>query len=374
MDAIVQLLRNALCCVKDLNLFNSTILHDANHTAKIYNFTSPHMAQTTPLELMISITQLYACVSCSISGFNLIKDKGVLKLRKLTKIADMMEDKYKTIKSKKAADFIRQSIMNEAKAALRNTFVGICVLSIGVSFFWLFGNSLHITSAGWIGGLPALIHALTVMEVALVPLLYLMLKDASRGLLNAARIQSFVTKFKNPENKPQKRDDSWLNLETFTYLQDGAFEPLWTTPGSISKVKMAAEEKVLIKDIELMETKVNSLSGENATIMTNEREDRLQKQATTSKLEGYREYVYFVLNFVAFYGYLLGILVYYFNEEKDQPSVVTSLKWGASNADADWFGNFAGDLMWTIEPMIILSSPFLIKSLTKIDKPKEKSD
>lgn len=374
MDAIVQLIRNALCCVKDLNLFNSTILHDANHTAKIYNFSSPHMAQTTPLELMISITQLYACVSCSISGFKLMKDKGVLKLRKLTKIADMMEDKYKTIKSKKASGFIQQSIMNEAKAALRDTFVGICVLSIGVSFFWLFANSLHITSAGWIGGLPALIHALTVMEVALVPLLYLMLKDASQALFKASRIQSFVAQYKKPENKPQKGDDSWLTLETFTYLQDGAFEPLWTTPGSISKVKLAAEEKVLIKDIELMESKVNSLSGENATIITKEREDRLQKQTATSKLEGYREYVYFLLNFIAFYGYLLGILVYYFNEEKDQPSVVSSLKLGASNADADWFGNFAGDLMWTIEPMIILSSPLLIKYMTETSKPKEKSD
>merc|ERR550539_1021993 len=123
-----------------------------------------------------------------------------------------MEDKYKTIKSKKAADFIRQSIMNEAKAALRNTFVGICVLSIGVSFFWLFGNSLHVTAAGWIGGLPALIHALTVMEVALMPLLYLMIKDAGRSISKAANIEAFLKKFGGGKSQEEKNGDSWLDL------------------------------------------------------------------------------------------------------------------------------------------------------------------
>ncbi len=373
MDAVVQLIRNALCCVKDLNLFEATVLHDATHTAKLYNFSSPHLAQTTPLELLISITQLYACVSCSMSGFKLLKDGGVLKLRKLTRIADMMEDKYKTIKSKKAIAFIKKSILNEARSALRDTFVGICVLSIGVSFFWLFGNSLHITSAGWIGGVPALIHALTVMEIALIPLLFFMLQDAAKAISKAGRIQAFMERYKDPKNKPLKGDDSWLNLETFIFLQDDAFEPFWVKLGSITKVDIAAE-KVLTKDIEAIEVKVNALSFDNATLVTSERESRLQKQAMTQRLEGYREYVYFILNFIAFYGYLLGILVYYFSEETDQSTMITSLKWGASNADADWYGNFAGDFCWTIEPIIILSSPFLIKFMIDSDKSKEKSD
>jgi hypothetical protein len=35
---------------------------------------------------------------------------------------------------------------------------------------------------------------------------------------------------------------------------------------------------------------------------------------------------------------------------------------------ADWRGNFAGDFMWTVEPIIILASPFLISWV----KPKTK--
>ena len=304
-----------------------------------------------------------------------MKDRGVLKLRRLTKIADLMEDKYKAIKSEKVVDLVKKSIMKEARAALRDTFVGACVLSIGVSFFWLFGNSLHVTTAGWIGGLPALIHALTVMEIALVPLLIYMFQDGANSLAKAARIEIFIQKYKDLKNKPEKGDVSWINLETFEYLQDSTFEPLWArAAGSISKINMAAEEKVLMKDIEAMEAKVDALSAGNLTMITNERVIRLEKQAKTGRLEGYREYIYFLLNFVAFYGYLLGILVYYFSEEKDQPTMVTYLKWGASNTDADWYGNFAGDLMWTIEPLLILSSPILIKYIIGKDKSKEKSD
>lgn len=374
MDAIVQLIRNALCCIKDLDYFPSTILHDASHTAKYYTFPSPHLNQTTPLELLISLTQLYACVSCTISGYKLATSKGILKLRRLTRIAALMNGKYKDIKSKKAASFIRSSIMKEASSALNNTLVGVCVLSIGISFFWLFGNSLHVTAAGWIGGLPALIHALTVMEIALLPLLYLMLKDAASGISKAATIQAFVEKYSDGKNKPSKGDESWIDYETFSLLEGDDWTPLWSLDAKSTSVEIAAEEKVLTKEVEEIESKVEALIQGNKTIVSTETAERLQDLAVTSKFEGYREYVYFLLNFIAFYGYLLGIIVYYFDQEEEQPSFVTTMKMGATNDIADWTGNFAGDLMWTIEPAIILSSPFILKNMVKRGETKIKSD
>ncbi len=374
MDAIVQLIRNALCCVKDLNLFTSTILHDPNHTAKYYKFPSPHLNQTTPLELLISVTQLYACLSCSISGFKLLKNKGLLKLQNLTRIADAMKDKYKDIKSKKVATLIQESIMGEARSALRNTMVGICVMSIGVSFFWLFANSLHVTAVGWIGGLPALIHALTVMEVALVPLLYLMIKDAGRGISKAAHIEAFLTKFGDEKNQADKNDDSWLDLETFMLIQGDDWTPIWFSSDDSSLIEKGTEEKVLTKELEAVETKVKFLIEGNKKIVTDEMTERLQESAITHRWEGYREYIYFILNFVAFYGYLLGIIVYYFDKDDDQPSFVTSLKLGTTNEVADWTGNFAGDLMWTVEPAVILLSPLIIRQIAKQNKIKIKSD
>lgn len=363
MDALVQFIRNALCCIKDLKLFPSTIIHDFNHTNKYLPLPSP-VDQTTPLELLISLTQLYACISCTISGFRLITNKGVMKLRKLSEIADTMQDKYKDIKNKKASTLIRKSIMDEADSALRNTLVGICVASIGVSFFWLVANSLHITPTGWIGGLPALIHALTVMEIVLLPLLYLMLKDAYRSISKAARIRSFVDDF---SGKIEKNDGSWLDVEKFSLLQGDDWAPFWSEGKNV-------DTKVVEKDIEVIESKIKLYTSDNVIIVSDETSQRLQKQAMTCKMEGYREYVYFIFNFIAFYGYLLGIIVYYFDKEESQPDFVTSLKFGASNEIADWTGNFAGDLMWTIEPIVIFLSPSLFQRVVQRKEIKVKSD
>ena len=41
--------------------------------------------------------------------------------------------------------------------------------------------------------------------------------------------------------------------------------------------------------------------------------------------------MYFILNFVAFYGYMLGILVYYVDTEDDQSVYVRTLKLGMTN-------------------------------------------
>jgi hypothetical protein len=97
---------------------------------------------------------------------------------------------------------------------------------------------------------------------------------------------------------------------------------------------------------------------------------RLQQQADRLKLEGYREYLYFWINWIAFYGYLLGIVCYYTDESISTESIhLRWMKFGLSHADADWHGNFAGDLMWTIEPIIILTSPWLIERIVTTQKP-----
>lgn len=63
IDAVIQLIRNALCCVKDWSLFSDTILYDSNKTSEFLggvDLPSP-LNQTTPLEVIISLTQFWAC-------------------------------------------------------------------------------------------------------------------------------------------------------------------------------------------------------------------------------------------------------------------------------------------------------------------------
>ena len=356
MDAVVQLIRNALCCVKDLNLFSNSFLYDPAETAKFYLFPAPHLSLTTPLELLISISQLYACISCSIGGYNLIFGKGVFKLKKLSCTSDILRAKFKDIPSP-ANIIIRDSIMAEADSAMRCTISGICVLPIGIAFFWLFGNSLHITSAGWIGGLPFLIHALTVMEVALVPLLYFMIKDAAAALAKAKKITDLA---EHLSIKKEKENVAWLTFETFSML-DNDWKPYWS-----ENITSDAESKLFIKEIEVVQTNAKKIL--ERTTFDSESVANLEGKAFASKFEGYREYFYFIFNFIAFYGYLLGIVVYYFDDEEKETVYVRRLKLGYSNADADWSGNFAGDLMWTIEPIVILASPIVLGWMTNRNK------
>jgi len=370
MDAIIQFVRNALCCVKDLEL-GSSILHDPNYTSKYYTFPGPHLNQTTPLEILIAITQLYACISCTISGLKLMWNQGLMKLKKLAEIIDTIKDKLKNDKvkkSKKTTSLVQESMMNEANQAMKNIFVGICVAATGITFFWLAGNSFHITEAGWIGGLPALIYALIVAEIALIPLLYYMLKDASSKFSKARKIGGLVQKYNVNKNKEKKDDDTWIDLDTFVILQGDQWTPCWTLDNKV-------DEKILTKDIEAVETKVKVLTTSNSTILSDDLAQQLQRISLKCKMEGYIDYVYFILNFVAFYGYMLGVLCYYFDKEEDQHYVLASIKFGATNEVADWTGNFAGDLMWTIEPIIILLSPVLLsRMITQEEKRKLKSD
>ena len=66
-------------------------------------------------------------------------------------------------------------------------------------------------------------------------------------------------------------------------------------------------------------------------------------------------------------------LTFYYHDEEAQPFHIQAMKFNYSNTEADWTGNFLGDLMWTVEPIVILGSPFLI-SFLKPKKKKVKAD
>eukprot|EP00957_Ditylum_brightwellii_P030605 2319230-Ditylum_brightwellii.AAC.1 len=190
------------------------------------------------------------------------------------------------------------------------------------------------------------------MEIALLPLLYYMIKDAAGSISKAGRMIDLASKLQESSGKflAAEKGDS-LNAENYGWFVEDGWSPFWSVNATGSAQEIAAEEKMLTKEIEAVQYKVESLLSEKVSAaMIESTIDRLNETSWVSKMEGYREYIYFLLNFIAFYGYLLGILVYYFDNEEFQPSYVGTMKMGLSNADADWSGNFAGDVMWTVEP------------------------
>ena len=387
MDAAVQLIRNALCCVKDLSLFSSSPLHDPSYTARFYTFPTPYMSKTTPLEVLISITQLYAAISCIVTGIKLIFQEGVSKLIRLNRVADVFaelknqgnendgkdEAASSNKKDEKAAEvatrkIIAKSLLHEANAALKNTFVGLCVLAIGLSFFWLVANSLHITEAGWIGGLPGLIHALIVAETALLPLLVNMIKDGGNAIKKSRKMLHLKEKYAGVKSQDlvekEKGSEQWFTFENYTMVVNAAWSPFWTV-GAHSSMDVMAEEKMLVKEIEALEKEIGDYIKPDYIVLKTEGAVEMECVAKSCKLEGFREYVYFILNGIAFYGYMLGIVAFYFPDGEAQPNAIRRLKFGYSSDYADWAGNFGGDLMWTIEPIVIFTSPFLIKRLSE---------
>jgi hypothetical protein len=376
MDAIVQLIRNALCCCKDLSFFEGTFLHDAATTRRfIGNVLPDPMDKTTPLEILISITQFYACVSCSRSGFDLMST-SIGKLRRIVRIVESRLSS--SSKDWSQADrIVNESLFKEAKFALRSAFIGALVFPIGVAFIWLTANSWHVTETDWIGGLAALIYALVVMEIALVPLLYFMIADGFEMLAKSKRCKDLLDIIDAGKLTPEA-------IGIHRYETMTGWVPFWDAGVPLFSVASDDEDKKVQTEVKKVKDTLATWFPEDKK--KGEKEDKLSKEAFEEakdklestvpqlRMEGYREFLYFVFNFVAFYGYMMGPLVYYFEDEQLQPVYVQSLKLFYDNDNADWTGNFAGDLMWTIEPLVIFGSPFLIQMAKPQKANKVKAD
>lgn len=376
MDAVVQLIRNALCCCKDLRLLEGTFLYDAATTRHLIGDNLPDpMDKTTPLEMLISLTQFYACVSCSKSGFTLLTT-SIGKLRRIVRIVEGRLSSSNRDWSQ-ADRIVNESLFKEAKFALRSALIGSLVFPIGIAFFWLTANSWHVTETDWIGGLQALIYALIVMEIALAPLLYFMLIDGFEMIAKSKRCKDLVDIIDsgtlNPEDIGIHRYESMTKWVPFW----DAGLPIFAPASDDEDKKVQAEVKNVADTFATWFPK-DKKKGEKEEKLSKEAfeeaKDKLESAVPQLRMEGYREFLYLVFNFVAFYGYLMGPLVYYYGDEQLQPTYVQSLKFFYDNDYADWAGNFAGDLMWTIEPMVILGSPFLIQMAKPQKASKVKAD
>ena len=362
MDAVVQFIRNALCTMKNFNLLSDTFLYDPKVTAQYYTFPSP-LDQTTPLEIMISITQFYAFVSLTMSGYRMLTNGGVKKLQLVQQIMDSLSEKKDTKKMKNDKTSVSESVAHrlvvesldkEGDAATRSIITGVNVLAIGICFFWLFANSYHVTSTNWIGGIHGLIHALTIMEVSLLFFLFYMAIDASNWVRKSFQMKDFA----NSVTPTQIKN---MTLEQYNWMVDG-WSPFWT---EVSR-DLGAKERMLEKEEEAVAANVAAfMKSIDADVS-----ERILLNSRIALFEGYREYIYLLLNFFAFYGYMCCILVFYFQHEA-QPSYIRAMLLHLPNGDADWLGNAVGDFAWTVEPIVILLSPMMMNSM-KQKKSKDK--
>ena len=321
---------------KDLDV-GPRFLFDANVTAHYYEFPEP-LNKTTPLEFCISWLQFYPFLFLSKAGLTAVLDS----VRTVHRVEKLMNQYPKRVSSSPiekndeiAQRLVAAKLVKDGKKAIKSMIVGILVLFIGLAFFWLFANSWHVTETEWVGGIWGLIHALTVMEISLVVLLYYMLVDGREKLRSATAMVELADslKFKNKMTTPP------MNLTTYEYMSK--WNPFWLErDGGEDEIK--EETDAVQRTLQIYRGGKSDGEKQDKIRQTTLEEiaDRLRQDAHTTKMEGYREFLIFAMNFVAFYGYLMGILCFYFYDEANEPVWLKYSKFYHTHAMADWFGNF----------------------------------
>ena len=186
-----------------------------------------------------------------------------------------------------------------------------------------------------------------------------------------------LAKAKRLENLAEQLRANALNsgadLGLHSIEQIAKWTPFWEAgvspyaPAPPNEAKLMTQETDFINDTIQKLTEKPKADDKKAKAKIQEylkeQADLLTRTARVTRMEGYREFVYLVINCIAFYGYLMAIFGFHYPDEAKQPVWLRQAMGNYSNADADWYGNFAGDFMWTVEPVIILTSPMFLNRL-----------
>ena len=392
LNAIIQFIRNFLCCIKDTSYGEAknhvlSWLYDASLTNhwilalfQIKLVEPLHL--TTPLEVLISITQFYVVCTGVPDAIN----SYIQSYKQMNRIYRLIQSRQTAVVTTHGERLVHASLIQEANMSIRSMIVAFNCFFISASFVWLSANSWHITKTDWIGGLPALIQALLIMNICLTPLLYYMYTDSIEYFQKALRIRLLCVKL-----RAGSVTEADIGLTSLQALSETGWTPFWSTRYSGPNIKSKGLDddiQLLTKEIVTVQTMIDDITGTTAIQKKVDDADAVQvmraqiQKAAAVTMEtmisvhrrcGYREFIYLILNTVAWYGYGMCIVVYYFPKVLGQPDWLRLLLFHLENEDSDWYGNFAGDLMWTIEPAIILLSPVWIRRRTP-KTPKAKTD
>jgi hypothetical protein len=273
---------------------------------------------------------------------------------------------------------LRQGIVSSRKGALMKVFVGLCKFVIGCGFVFLVMNTLHINPPNH--PVP-LFKAVSCIETALFSLLVIMLKGIFDSFSKSKKLGQLASIFNmNDGGKMNARQR--LNAAVATggfgnnfydalQLVDSSF----ATP-AFKKGKNSSGQEALQQDLSTLK---NLLRVDNIAMDSYHLAADLSKQAYDLFMNTVFDSIYFVLNFIAFYGYLMGVMAF-FVPGAESPvatgvkSLIHRLLFKLPNEKAMDLGFLAGDVAWTIEPALAMMSPFILKAFAKRREDKMKKN
>lgn len=348
----VQFLRNAACVIRALIPTNHFLLQEINilHQNVII------------INIFISCTQFYAMFASIYNGFVHIYQS----IKKLHQMYRFQYDCDICMITKPSIEtsILQMTISKEIHHVFYYEYlVGYFEVIFGICFFYLGTNSLNIHFAHHP---KQVIDALYIMEIFLVYFLYFMYITFQTHYHNVQKAKRLIRSLESLQKI--NIEDILLKMCQVGFWKDNIQQlfKILDLPYHLDYEKDATSEVGRLgydihscfiqkngKD-KVISSKASKVLGIHHVIAI---QQNLEKYIQKERYQGHFDLIIFVLNVIAFYGYLCGVYVFYY----PQPDLIW-LQWmfgGLSHEMADWWGNFLGDLAWTIEPLLFII-PFLL--------------
>lgn len=350
LTPIVQFIRNLLCVCRNFIPADHFVMQP--YPALSFGIFS---SEISLMEYVVAITQIYPVIQLSYSGVN-----GALKAyadyHKFSSGLSIIDGESFSVGGGESC-IVRHGL-TKARAASLNKLIGsILEIILGFTFIYLAATNLHI----YLPDHPkAVIDAIIVAELVLLYFLVVMWQTFTSHFMDSIKLRK-LSALLRARSKCQTMDEFTMAIGDAGYLRASGMHdalmalkpdhsPAWSTKYPI-RIDQAVKSELLSVTMALKAFLGDSASAESLRATT---ADALITAAEGRIRRAPLDFLYFVLNVAAGYGYMLGCAVYYFPSSTGG-SVLETLKFNLTHSDADWWGNFTGDAAWTIEPIVIIT-------------------
>jgi hypothetical protein len=331
IDRLLSLIRNGLCVIKDV------APEDHYSMVAQYDVSSYAEARASQLEIIIGILQALAAITFALGGLRSLYNgvKGVLGVASWAKALKKGMNKAAKDVGEDAVKMTALALFDLRSASQRQLVAGMCDLCVSVGFVVLSLFTFHI-----LGEHPVQ-WSLAAMEVALALLLWIGFSAVFRSICTARRLR---------QRKDFKESPSLEELQMLDSLVLAEDAPTTDEEVTAAVAKLEDARKGMAKNVKLEEA---------------------HALARTALIQAAVDIVILLLNVVAFFGYGILPVVYFFPDALPVPLLQYPWPdWWIGHDNAAWWGNIAGDVAWTLEPAILLFvAPLLVPS-RKLAKPK----
>ena len=345
----VQLVRNALCVLKSLLPRTHALMLPIPLADKGTIAATPSL-----LELCVAVTQFAAVVFNARSALTSLFS-GTVQLRDAPSRQEEL-DRLLIASPSSVNIVLMQRVHLEQRSYLLSVVTGLCDLPIAFSFVFLTLSSLKLTGSTHP---KPVIDGILISEISIAVYVCIMLVSWLSKVAESRRLQRLSDTLTEIEEMAVDK------VEMLTMIYDAGYSH------NISQAleHMDSEYALIAKHELPLEPQGQAVSDALERLMRPEEHrrelpEKLEYLSAQMMNQGMLEAVLFVLNLIAWYGYLVAALTFYI-PESSQPSWFTAAKLSFSHRDADFWGNFLGDLAWTIEPMLLLFVAPLLKAPIK---------